>query len=251
MAILKGQEAKRLTHDAIVLDMGDLTRQASSILQKARVQADRIMEDARQQAGDIEQQGYEQASQRGHADGYEKGLTEGREAGRLEASEQQRENLERLETTWTKLCGRIEKAYVTIERETRQDAVEFALRVAERVVHRVIEVDPTVCVDQVAEALAHVMQPMHVSIHIHADDRPAMLEALPQIMEQFDQFPRLRLVDDAEVDRGGVVVRYGEGLIDARIETQLKRIADAILPQRVEVLDDSAMVVPLADESEG
>lgn len=250
MAILKGQEAKRLTHDAIVLDMGDLTRQASSILQKARLEAEKITQQAQQQAHHAQRQGYEQASERGQAEGFEKGLAEGREQGRLEASQQHREHLEHVEATWKKLGERIHEAYGNIERETRQDLIAFALRVAERVVHRVIEIDPTVCVDQVSEALAHVMQPMHVTIHIHADDRPALLEALPSIMEQFEQFPQLKLVDDAEVDRGGAVVRYGEGRIDARIDTQLKRIVEAILPERVEVFDDEVAVSSSVKESE-
>ena len=222
MAVLKGQQAQRLTREAIVLNMGDLTRQAARILDAARADAARIVEQAKAEAAGLCSQASQQGREQGYAAGLEQGLKEGREQGKTEAKQEMKASLQHIEQTWTAMGQDWEMKRAALHREAKTDVIRFALRTAEVVVHRVIEVDPTVCVDQVAEALECVLDPTQVTVHIHPDDRPAMREALPELMRQFEAFSHMRIVDDPSVDRGGAVVHHGEGEV-SRVAWSAKR----------------------------
>src|SRR5690606_18935682 len=144
-----------------------------------------------------------------------------------------------------------------LEREAKQMVIEFALKVAEKLVHRVIEVDPSVVTDQVAGALAHVLRPLEVIVRLNPEDQPILQEALPDLMDEFQRLEHVKLVEDAEVTRGGCVVTYGEGEIDATIETQIRRVIDLILPDgptpsepAVDVVSGAADVTGITEEDE-
>ena len=114
--------------------------------------------------------------------------------------------------------------------EARQVVAEFALKMGERLVHRVIEVDPSVVVDQVAGALALVLRPLDVSVRVNPTDLAVISQALPQLLEEFDHLEHIHLAEDGNVSPGGCLVSYGQGQIDATIETQIRRVVDLILP---------------------
>ena len=48
-------------------------------------------------------------------------------------------------------------------------------------------------------------------------------------MAQFSQVEHVTLVDDEAVGRGGCVLGYGQGRIDASIETQIQRLVESVV----------------------
>jgi flagellar biosynthesis/type III secretory pathway protein FliH len=101
---------------------------------------------------------------------------------------------------------------------------------AEKLVHRVIQIDPTVIVDQVANALAHVLQTMDVTVRVSPADRPVLEEAMPELLAEFGHLKHVRIVDDPEITPGGCIVSYGQGQIDTTLDTQLTRLVELMLP---------------------
>src|SRR5436853_7410348 len=73
-ALIKNIQSDRLLKEAIVLDMGDLGRQADRLLSGARAEAQRLVDEARSEADRV----IDGADQRGYSEGLERGLTEGR-----------------------------------------------------------------------------------------------------------------------------------------------------------------------------
>lgn len=233
MPILKSQQAAPMLKDAIVLDLGDVARQAERMRAQAREQAERIVQEAEQRAAELvdgaEAKGHEQGYQAGH----EKGLAEGREQGRAEALEQMREQLEALHATWSQAAQHWQDQRAQLESDARQNIVVFALKTAEKLVHRVVETEPAVVTDQVAAALSHVLRPLDVTVRIHPDDRPLLEEALPQLAREFNHLQHIELAEAPNLQRGGCVVDFGQGQVDASLETQIERIVRAMLPGEV------------------
>ena len=93
---------------------------------------------------------------------------------------------EQLQAAWSDVATQWDAHTKSMTIEARQVILEFALNMAERLVHRVIEVDPSVVVDQVAGALALVLKPMDVSVSVHPSELPVISEALPHLMAEFD-----------------------------------------------------------------
>ncbi len=230
MPVLKNNSAAPLLREAVVLDLGDLARQGERIVAAARQRADRIIAEARQEAEQLAAAAHEHAREQGHAEGLQQGLDEGRRQGRNEAFTQMQQQLQDVQQAWRDLAAQWQSMRDELEAQSREAVVDFALQFAERIVHRVIQVDPTVIVDQVAAALEHVLQPLEVTVLIHPDDRPALEEAVPQLLEEFPHLTTIRLREEADVIRGGCELRFGQGAVDARLDRQIERIVDLMLP---------------------
>jgi flagellar assembly protein FliH len=233
MALIKNSNAKRLMKDAVVLDLGDIQRQADALLEHARREADQILADARAAAQKL----IDSASEIGHEQGLQKGLEEGSEQGRREGRE---EVIASLKPQLDELIGNWEKALEQWEREreemllaAREDVLRFAFALASKLTHRVIEHDPAVVRDQLAEALSLLCRPSAVSITVNPDDRAHIESVLNEIVTVCGTCEHAELRDDASVSRGGCILRTASGEIDATIDTQLERIAASLLPQKV------------------
>lgn len=231
MPVLKQHHSTPAMREAIVLDLGDIGAQAARIRAVAETKAADIIAKAQSRAEQIAHQRGEEAEQLGYQEGLERGLAEGREQGRAEALAQSAEQLRQLHAAWSQVAKDWEQQRTEMEREARQAVLEFALRAAEKLVHRVIEVDESVVVDQAAQALSMVLSAHDASVRIHPVDRPMLEDALPDLIKELATLEHIELVDDEEITPGGCVVAFGQGRVDATIERQMQRLIDLILPE--------------------
>lgn len=239
MAVLKLSNSADMLKDAVVLDLGDLRRQGEAIMAQARERAAATVK-----AGEAERArliadaaavGRAEGLEQGKAEGFARGLEEGRAAGLAE----RREALERLDRTWSESLGAFTAARERLLDEAGRDVVLLAARLAERVVKRAIALDPSIVQDQLRAVLGLVMRPSRVSIRIHPDDRALATDALPGIVAALGTVAHAEIEGDPSLARGSCVARLrgaaaGDGLpggeIDASIDTQLARLAEALLP---------------------
>lgn len=260
MPVVTRTAAASLLKEAIVLDLGDLTRQGEQIVAAAQAKAAQIVAQAQQEARKQAEEIREEALRDAKAQGLEEGLAEGRKKGHAEALAQSRATLEALQERWSQLAAQWEENRATAEREARQGVLELGLALGEKLVQRIIEVDPTVIVDQLGAALEHVLKPLEVTVLIHPGDRPVLEEAMPGMMAQFPHLKGIHLKDEESVGRGGCKLRFGQGAIDATVETQLRRIVELLLPaeegestegEAIEGLVSGEGVEPAADSAAG
>ena len=230
MALIRNREAEQSAQDAIVLDLGDLRREADRLRRQAHEEAERIRADARAEAQRLtegaEQRGYEAGYQKGHAEGLEAGRKEGHEA----ALKQAESSLNQLQQAWVDAAKQWDAERRDMLREARQSVLRLAIRMAEKIVRRVPAVEPGIVQDQVAAAIEHVARPCDVTVRIHPDDRDLVQHAIPQAADQLGQGEHVTLKEDNAIERGGCVIDYGKGRIDATLGTQLDRLVEALLP---------------------
>ena len=251
MAVIKVEKATGYIKDAVVLDLGDIGRQAARIRMAAEDKAAGIVTEAERKAKQLLAEASKGGFEEGKIAGLKAGLDEGRRDGRAEALEEAREQLAQLQAAWSDVAGQWDAQTKGMAVEAREVVIEFALKMAERLVHRVIEVDSSVVVDQVAGALALVLRPMDVSVRVHPSELPIISEALPQLMAEFDHLEHIHLAEDPQVSPGGCVVSYGQGQIDATIEKQIQRVVDLILPADTDAVTQPApMLDQLSDPGE-
>ncbi|MEO0963877.1 MAG: FliH/SctL family protein [Planctomycetota bacterium] len=240
MAVMK-TGGKSLVRDAVVLDLGDLGAQAARLRMQAEARAAQIVGDAEAKAKALVDAAHGQGFDQGKAEGHEQGLAEGREQGRQEALTAKADELAQLVAAWSDVGGQWDGYRRDLEREARETVLDFALKLGERLVHRLVDVDRSIVVDQLAAALSTVLEPSDVKVLINPADRATLEEAMPELLAEFAQFQHVKLVDDGDVGRGGCVVSYGQGEVDATIDTQLRRVLDVILPSQTRT--------PAADEA--
>lgn len=239
MPVLKQHHNTPAMREAIVLDLGDIGAQAARIRAAAEMEASKIIADARAKSESHAGELQEQAKAQGHAEGLEQGLAEGREQGRAEALAETAEQLRQLTAAWSQVATDWEQQRTEMEREARQAVLDFALSAVEKIVHRVIEVDESVVVDQAAQALSLVLSSQDASVRVHPVDRPLLEDALPELVKELATIEHIDLVDDESITPGGCIVSFGQGRIDATIDRQLERLTNLILPApQAQVVED-------------
>ena len=231
MALIKRSDSDPSLHRTIALDLGDLGRRADLIRRAATLEAERILAEAQEERARILRGAAEAGRAAGFAEGRSAGLAEGREAGRAEALAEFREKLKAVDAAWSAMVDEFAGSREALLIEGRRAVVELAVAIAERVVHRVIELDPGVVEDQLRELLTLVAAPTTLVVRVHPEDEALVERVLPELRERLAGGVHVRLAPDGAVGRGSCVARtLGGAVIDASIQTQLTRLVQDLLP---------------------
>ena len=113
-------------------------------------------------------------------------------------------------------------ALTEARRTSKRELIELAVHMAERIVRRQVEMDPSVLESIYEHALAAAGSAGPATIRIHPEDRAGCgIDALARRQG-------FAVVDDRTVGRCGCVVEAGGVRVDARLETALGALARAL-----------------------
>lgn len=155
---------------------------------------------------------------------YERGLAAGEQQVRKEVAvlvEQQGQLLATL----------IQELKVTRElllKDAEEPIVALALEIVRKVLHGEAGALQDVIVAQAREAVSRVREGGPMKILVNPQDVALLEEAREAIARTFEETVTLQVEGDARISRGGCVVETPVRLVDARIEVQLARIAEAL-----------------------
>lgn len=198
--------------DAKLQQMVGVAQQtAESIIEAARIEAERLGAVAREQ---------------GHAEGLEAGRAEGRAAAMQETSER----VEQTCGAWTAMLEQWESDRTRQLRQTEEDFIGTAIQLAESIVHRSIAVDPMAVRGSLQSALELVRRPTDVVVRVHPDDEGFVAEILDEVVSSMSSCTSARVQSDDGIEQGGCRLDLDGGSIDATLATQFERIAAVLLP---------------------
>lgn len=223
--------------EAQPIDWPALHREASQLVDEAASDAEAILVEARDRVKTIVDAARtgatevaEQARKEGHAAGHGEGIA---------AAE--REMDEMLST----MRGLIDMARVErhkIVEDAEPEIVKLAMGIAERILHKAVEVDREVVIAITKAAISELVDRESITVRVN----PADLERMKQhrdSMLALGETKHMRVIEDQRVDPGGVVVETDAGTLDAKISTQVDEA------KRVLRLDTGEFVVEPAPES--
>jgi len=239
---------------ALVLDLGDLKRQAEAVADATRRQADTIISEAQAERERLLRGAAEEGRATGHAEGLAAGLAEGRQTGRTEALNQTKALVDALSAAWSSSLAAFEQLRDILLCESRADLLRLSVAIAERVTKRTIDADPRAAEVQLEAALRFVTDPTRLVIRVHPDDLASAEAVLPDLVRRLSESCHGRVVAEAGLARGSVVIDTDKGQVDASIDGQLDRLVEALLPglpRRFDtaVPDATAPIAPPDDAS--
>jgi flagellar biosynthesis/type III secretory pathway protein FliH len=122
------------------------------------------------------------------------------------------------------------RAMADAERAAAKDAaLVLARKMAERIVGRAVELDPSVMGEIAGQALAASRaRGGSVVLRVHPDDLAAVEQTRGQWRERLSAAADVRLVGDDSVGHLGCVVETPVGRLDARLQTQLDALERAL-----------------------
>lgn len=219
-AVLPGEKA--------VFSFADIAQQARDMLDKARAEADRLVQQAGRQADGIRQQAREQGMQEGLAEGriagQKQGYDQALEEGRQEFQTVNQAIHQQLNAVCTELNDRKE----AILWQAEQDTIKLALQLARKVIHRHLTQAPETTVDILKHALQLLSGNTDMVVHLNPQD-VQRTEQLAQTDAYLSNIAHLTFTSDDAVAPGGCIVHTVDGSVDADIQTQLDLLSQALL----------------------
>jgi flagellar biosynthesis/type III secretory pathway protein FliH len=124
-------------------------------------------------------------------------------------------------------------------RAAERSAVELAIAIAEKIVGGTVAARPEAVLDVVGGALLRTASRHRLAIEVNPDDLELVAESAEGLAAKLGGVQRLDVVAERRIERGGCIVRTEEGEIDARIGSQLERVAE-LLAEAGRRRDDAA-----------
>lgn len=234
MAVLRMNSLLRASSGAVVLDLGDLKRQGDDLRANAEREALEIIDAARREHALLVGGGREEGHALGLQQGFEQGRAKGLEEGRAAALLERRADLANLEKAWQSNIAQFLSAREDLLERARVETVQLVLEIARRITRRVLEHDPAVVTEQLRTALTAATSGSRLFIRVSMQDEQLAREALPGLLPAQTSLDHVELRGDPTLPAGSCLVgTSGGGEIDASIETQLDRIARALLGEEI------------------
>jgi flagellar assembly protein FliH len=223
--IIKAQDA---APQSGVLKLADLAAEAQSVILQARHDAARVLADARLKADEVlaaaRQKGYDE----GFAMGREEGFAQGRHQAQQDVQRRLSEDFQMQAQAARRIVQELQAARDSLLEQARADMVEFAMELADKVVGQIAARDLAPAKAALDKVLVLAQCQAHVTVRVN----PAELEGLQshgrELLDATSSGLSVQWIADASVERGGVKMQTGRGLIDATIRTQLQNIAAAL-----------------------
>jgi flagellar assembly protein FliH len=226
--VLKAGDVRPMTRGMRGLDLRDFAKTAEEVLAAARVQAERIIIEARLRA-ESERQAIRQQA---HDEGHQAGVAEGQAAALAEARERFAAEQQALSSVLKDLLGKFQAQREQMYLAARRDVIVLAATIAGRVVGRLSEdneIAPEAAITAAQEAVELVGKATEVTIRVHPADRQALEQLAKEVQDAAVSSRHIRLVDDPAVGRGGVIVETSDCTVDAQTESRVQRIADELV----------------------
>lgn len=182
------------------------------LLQKTKHDAEAIIQNAEQQAEKIKKEAYQSGLEEGRTAGQKN--AENRFAAATRSLQQAADNISRLQNSFS---------------QDHQDTlINLSIIIAKKIIKNEIKTDPEFVRNTITSAVKMTMDREKLKIRINPEDLNICRQKQSEIMKEIDGIKSMEFMPDSTVDKGGAIIEYVLGEIDARIEKQFMEIENEI-----------------------
>lgn len=154
------------------------------------------------------------------ADGYREGF----DAGMADAQQRMFGAI----ATVQGLAREIEDDLTEMPERLAGEVASMAMELAARLVRADISANPERVVDVARGAIRRATEREVLIAHVNPDDLAVLRDAVPELQLQMGGIRRLDVIEDPRIHAGGVVLETPNGDVDATMESQMRRIVEAL-----------------------
>jgi flagellar biosynthesis/type III secretory pathway protein FliH len=122
------------------------------------------------------------------------------------------------------ICLALENATQQWLKEWQHETVSLAIKIAEKLLVRQIESDPTILLQWIEEMVRLVQSQRRMTIKLSSADAMKLSEALPVLIERLSPGVDFKIVDDPSLESCSVVLETPDTTLDRSLATQLQRL---------------------------
>jgi flagellar assembly protein FliH len=206
---IEQETSQVLSSELETTDPDGANTEAEAILINAQKEADRMLQQAREKISALEEEAY--------ARGFQKGEKDAREAWRKE-----REDF--LANT-RDILNELEKIKSNIYRDTEADLIDLAIKMAEKMVCRQLDILPDTAIDIIKEACNQVRDCKEVILYVPARQLEKIVAKKGEINDLLYKTEHFSIRSDPNMKHGGCRIETEQCEIDARLETMAEQMS--------------------------
>ncbi|WP_159884402.1 FliH/SctL family protein [Paenibacillus puerhi] len=220
------------------LEMDELQQVKEQIIQDAQAFAEEQVRASLEEASALKEhaqleidgwwQERRQLDQAAFAEAKEQGLRQGYEEGRVQAEAELRERYDQMLEEASQI---LQQAYVLkqdIIQEAEPFLIEMSCSIAEKIVARQLTLEPEWVKDLIRKVLSRRREQGLIALCVAPSQFSYIQDAREELLLHIDSQAELQIIPDGSVQDLGCVIRSSFGSIDARIDTQLNEIKQAL-----------------------
>lgn len=158
---------------------------------------------------------------------YEEGLRRGHAAGQQRFDEGVGQAVETLHGVSEQML----QARVEFLDSLQPQLVQLAVALAERILEREVQLDPTVVATTARAALERIVDAERVLLRVNPTDLAVLRERKADYLAEFEQIETIEFSPDPEIPSGGCIAATEQLEIDARLSEQLYTMMAQMLAQ--------------------
>lgn len=233
MAVLKHSSSRAGVATGGVFSLGDLRVDAERALSDAQAEAARIVDAAKREAERLrtaaERDGFAKGHAEGVAKGHAEGIAKGDAEGHAAAKTAHDAALQAIEEGFATELGRWMAVRDDAMRFAERELAAIAISMAEGIVREHVKADPAVVAREAEAAIGLFARATRVTVEVAPEDAPILAESMPRLVAALPEGAAVSIVSREGIARGGCVIRSSEGSVDARLETQFRRMREGLI----------------------
>lgn len=123
-----------------------------------------------------------------------------------------------------RICSDLEEATKQWLREWQHETIAIAIGIAEKVVARQIDSDPSILLKWIEDSVQMVHSRNRITIRLSAENAMILSSALTDMLDTVLPNTEIQVVDDPAMDRYGAIIQTSDTTIDRSLAVQLKRL---------------------------
>ena len=200
-------------------------KQAQETLDKATAEAEKIVEDTKQEAKELLEKVQKEGYDAGYSEGKEKGIKDGKEKIEDELAKIVKQTNEKAQKTLRDAKELTADYFIRAE----DDIVKIVIMAIEKILPQHFLDAPQVILPVVREAINHVRDQKEIVIHVEPFSYDLILMARSEFKSMLtDGTANIEVVSDDALQPGDCVIETPNGGVDARLSTQLGIIKKAV-----------------------
>jgi flagellar assembly protein FliH len=208
------------TAQAEVFNWEDVATRAKEYLETVRAQAQQLLRDSQSECERIKAQAQQEGlkSSQSHVEKMAHQMAE------QLASERAKQTMETVEH----FCAELESATEKWLRQWQHETIGLSIAIAEKLLVRQIESDPTILLDWIHDSVRLVAGQRSITLRMHPEDAERLSDSLTQLINSAGPNTQIQIAEDVGVGRFGVILQTDDTTIDRTIRTQLRRLMEEL-----------------------
>lgn len=208
------------TTQAEVFNWEDVTTRAKEYLDTVRQQAQQLLKESQAECDRIRNQAKQE--------GLSGSQSQIQAMAQQKAQEIAADTLRQTTDSVQHFCEELEAATAQWLRQWQHETITLAIAIAEKILVRQMETDASILLDWIQDSVRMVSGQRNITLRLHPDDAERLSDTLNQMIDACGPNGQIKVAEDVEVGRFGVILQTDDTTIDRTMKTQLRRLMEEL-----------------------